>query len=72
MNYRESWDLASIPDAEIFSEVARRRSAQRGDNVGGRPKSLSPCEHCGEKHGVAEMRKHRARCPKRPAATTKQ
>lgn len=63
-----SLDMSTIPDDVLHSEVARRRSAKRGDAVGGRPRTLSPCPYCREKFGTRELRTHRPICPSKPAS----
>lgn len=54
-----------LSDAELYAEVGKRRSAMRGDAVGGRPPVLAPCEHCGREFGARAMRGHLPDCPKR-------
>jgi len=65
MKWKESWELPTIPDPVFWPEVGRRRGATGG----GKPKSLRPCEFCGEQHGARDMQRHLPRCPKRPNAT---
>jgi hypothetical protein len=60
-----SLDMSTIPDDVLHSEVARRRSAKRGDAVGGRPKTLQSCPYCHTEMGARELRAHRPSCPKR-------
>jgi len=63
MKYRDSWELPTIPDEVFWPEVGRRRYQMGG---GGRPKTLRPCEYCGQQYSAREMRKHKPLCPKRP------
>ena len=62
MKYRPTWDMTTIPDAELASEWSRRRSAKRGDKVGGRPAVLRPCPKCGQEFGARELREHIPKC----------
>jgi hypothetical protein len=57
-------DLTLIPDAELHSEVARRRSLKRGDKVGGRPVVLKMCWKCGESFPARILRSHLPKCQK--------
>ncbi len=53
-------DLSKVSDADLFSEVQRRRAAQRktfGAGTG-RPKKVKPCPRCGAPYGAREMRQH--------------
>jgi len=65
MKWKESWELPSIPDEVFWPEVGRRR----GQTGGGKPKTLRPCEFCGEQFGARDMQYHLPRCPKRPNST---
>lgn len=58
--WTKGFDMASIPDDVLASEVGRRRVAKRktAGKGGGRPKVLRPCPRCGEMLGAAEMRAH--------------
>ncbi|MGH9619692.1 MAG: hypothetical protein ACRD45_08295 [Bryobacteraceae bacterium] len=54
MQYKPGWELASIPDAALYSEVGRRNAARRqtagGFRIGaGRKPELIPCPRCGAK-----------------------
>lgn len=66
MNYRETWDLSTIPDKEFRSEIGRRTSVlrgiafPRGTNV-----KLKPCKHCGELLTARERRKVCKHCGER-------
>jgi hypothetical protein len=59
MKYSENWDLTTIPDEPLYSEVGRRNSEKREVKSGGRPKKLKKCKHCGIRFGAREMRQHR-------------
>ena len=50
--YDPSWELESVPDKELWSEVGRRRSAQSTP----KPKKTEPCVGCGLMLGVVERR----------------
>jgi hypothetical protein len=65
MKWRESWELPSIPDPEFYREVGRRRR----EKSAGKPKTLRPCEFCGQEFGAREMQYHLPRCIKRPNST---
>jgi hypothetical protein len=65
MKWLESWDLASIPEPEFWSEAGRRRRSKSE----GKPKKLRPCEFCGLEVGARDMQFHLPRCPKRPNST---
>lgn len=57
-------DLSAVPTEALYSELGRRRNAQR-ETFGagsGRPKKLTPCPKCQRKFGVAELRGHRGKC----------
>jgi hypothetical protein len=54
--------LSAYTDAEIFHEAAKRNRAKQLTPPN--PKKLSLCpKGCGKEFGVAEMRKHKPRCP---------
>jgi hypothetical protein len=55
MQYRETWDLSSIPDQQLHSELGRRRAAARSVYAGP-PRKLRPCPRCGVLCGAAELR----------------
>ena len=59
------WDLTSVPDAVIIAEAGRRRQ-----KLGHKPKTPTPCKHCGKIFGAAEVRKHWPVCPKKPIRGT--
>lgn len=59
--YKPPVDLTQVSDAEITYEYMRRFNARR-KRAGGRKPILTPCEHCGESFGVAELRYHTPRC----------
>lgn len=45
----EALDLTAIPDAQLQSEVQRRRNALRKSRKGGRPRKHTPdCAQCGQ------------------------
>ena len=46
MNYRPTWNLASIPDPVLASENGRRSSAKRKVRSGGRPMICGGCGDC--------------------------
>src|SRR5437763_12940514 len=64
MKWKETWELPSIPNPVFWPEVGRRRGQS-----GGKPKTLRPCEFCGEEFGARDMQFHLPRCHKRPNAT---
>ena len=43
MKYRPTLDMSSIPDAALKAEWARRNSAKRKINAGGRPMLCGGC-----------------------------
>lgn len=45
--YTPDWNLATIPDSALQSEVGRRRGAQRKVRSGGRPSIPTNCPKCG-------------------------
>lgn len=47
------FDLTTVPDKPLWSEVGRRRAAKGY----AKPKKLEPCSGCGLKLGAAERRK---------------
>ena len=55
MQYKPTWDLTTIPDAPLYSEVARRRSAKGS----GRPRVMTPCDKCGAVMSAREKRAHK-------------
>lgn len=61
MIYTPAWDLTTIPDAPLYSELGRRRAIAGG----GRRKTLRPCPDCGAMLGAREMRRHPPKCPAR-------
>lgn len=49
VDFRLTVDLAAIPDAQLQSEVQRRRNAMRKSHKGGRPRKHAPdCAQCGQ------------------------
>jgi hypothetical protein len=60
MEYRDSWDLSTIPDELLTAERNRRVSAQRKEPP--TPKILRPCPKCGKPFGARELRIHKPRC----------
>jgi predicted RNA-binding Zn-ribbon protein involved in translation (DUF1610 family) len=56
--WEPEWELGSVPDAELWSEVGRRRAARSHP----KPKITAPCVHCGVLLGVAERRKPCPEC----------
>lgn len=73
MRYSPHWDLTTIPDAPLYAEAARRRSAKRGEKVGGRPTKPKTCPFCAGSFGSRALRAHLPLCLSRPArrASTK-
>lgn len=65
MNYSPRWNLSTIPDPELYSEVGRRRVSLR-QNHGPKPQ-LSACPWCGQQFGVRAMRVHRPQCAAKPS-----
>ncbi len=59
MTWKPNWDLSTIPDADLYAELGRRRAALRKEHGGGRPKTLRRCAKCGVRAGAREMRVHR-------------
>lgn len=58
-------DLSKLPAAAIFSEAARRRSAMRGDRIGGRPRVSGPRCACGTyTASTATKRNHKCEHPR--------
>ncbi len=56
MEYKPNWDIASIPDELLYSEIGRRNAARRTSPLGGfregagRPPQLVDCPlGCGAK-----------------------
>jgi len=59
LSYTPDWNLATIPDAVLQSEVGRRRGAQRKIRNGGRPAIPTPCPRCGmDCAGVVAAKAH--------------
>ena len=58
-SYKPTWDLTTVPDAPLYSEVARRRAAKSS----GRPKVMKTCDKCGAVMSARELRAHK--CEKR-------
>ena len=52
MDWTPEFNLASVPDPELWSEVGRRRARQSHP----KPKKLAPCVQCGVMLGVVERR----------------
>ena len=48
------YDLSSVPTAELYSEIGRRRAALSK----GRPPKLLNCPECGRPTNTRERRKH--------------
>jgi len=69
--WSEGLDMSTIPDEVLQSEFSRRAQAMRKTFAGGRPAVLRPCPNCSKEFGAADLRKHRARCPKRARARAK-
>jgi hypothetical protein len=59
MQYRETWDLTSIPDDLLLSEYKRRQSLRRRVFAGGRPKVIRSCTKCGAELSARELRTHK-------------
>jgi hypothetical protein len=66
MEYRDTWDLTTIPADLLMAEYQRRRGAMRSTFGGGRPKIMQECKHCGREFSVRELRLHTSACPKNP------
>jgi predicted RNA-binding Zn-ribbon protein involved in translation (DUF1610 family) len=67
-DYEPGWNLRSIPDQALWSEIGRRRAAQSRP----RARITAPCVGCGLRLGVAERRKPCPECGARqPRATAK-
>jgi hypothetical protein len=66
VDYRETWDLSTIPDDVLTRERNRRISAQR--EMPPRAKVMRPCPWCGWRFGARDLRKHVPVCSKSPRA----
>lgn len=64
MDYRETWNLSSIPEEKFVQERNRRVAAKRKKPP--RAKVLKPCPKCGKEFGVRDMRKHIPGCGSSP------
>jgi hypothetical protein len=62
MDFKRTWDLASIPDEFLRAEWARRNSLRRVTRAGGRPPAELSCAFCSAEYNSLEMRKHRPSC----------
>lgn len=62
MEYRDTWDLSTIPDEVWRSENGRRSRAlaPRAPNI-----KLEPCKHCKAQLTARERRKPCKKCGKR-------
>ena len=63
-NYRETWDLSTIPDDVWASEHGRRNRLKgpRAPNL-----KLEPCKHCLEPLSARQRRRACIKCGKRQA-----
>ena len=59
--WSKHWDLTSVPDDKLYSEVGRRRSLKAPQPK----KKLRPCKHCGILLGARERRLPCPDCGKR-------
>lgn len=57
--YTPDWELESIPDEPLYSEVGRRRRALRKASPP-KPPKLAPCVHC---QAMLTVRQRRSACP---------
>jgi len=57
-HYRPTWDLTTIPDDQLYSEVGRRRGAHRKLPSG--PKARCACGECPLCRHRERMRRARA------------
>jgi hypothetical protein len=64
MDYKQSWDLSTIPDKILAQEWNRRRVIrQSGSNPGADARRITKvCELCGEPFSVSAMRTHLPAC----------
>ena len=62
MEYRDTWNLATVPEDVFKREWSRRsyvkRKAIGAAAAGGRPKVVKPCPKCGQAFSAREMRRH--------------
>jgi ribosomal protein S27AE len=59
VKYSPDWDLSTIPESELNSEVGRRRRA-KGPSVTN--VNLKPCAKCGESLNATQRRKACSSC----------
>ena len=62
MNYRDTWDLSTIPDDLLLAEAGRRRAGMR-DVFAGPKKVYHPCIWCKQLFPARVLRKHQGKCP---------
>lgn len=58
-NYQDHWDLSTIPDAKLNSEVGRRR---RSKAPAATYSVIKPCDKCGVSLNTTERRKPCPNC----------
>jgi hypothetical protein len=70
--WSDSIDPASIPDAVLTSEWARRNAAKRRTYGAGsgRPKIMRPCPTCGVEFSASDLRRHRCKTTSDPALSS--
>lgn len=68
--WSNSIDPASIPDAVLTSERARRNAAKRRTfGAGsGRPKVMRSCPNCGVEFSTSDLRRHHCKTTSNPVA----
>lgn len=61
-DYREDWDLTTIPKEVFYREVRRRQvtAPRPGRRI------LRPCPHCGAMFPTRELKDHKPLCEKNP------
>jgi hypothetical protein len=63
MNWRPSWDMATVPDEVFWAEWSRRVALKRDGPP--RAKVLRPCPYCSRNFGARELRLHIPTCQKK-------
>lgn len=63
MDWRPTWDMATVPDNVFWAEWSRRVALKR--DVPPRAKALRSRPHYGGKFGARDLRAHLSKCSKR-------